>query len=274
MLISRFYSNDFNITNKRKFISKHIFNKTNFQILLVLLLCLYLLSNAKKLIFSSNFEFFNELLINNGFVIKNIEIQGTKYLNKDDILKVISSYNNINIFSINVKKLYKEISNNTWVKRGSIKIVYPNTIKIFLTEKEPVAIWQDKFGNKLISKSGDFILEKNFKNFKNFLPIIIGKNAHKNINPIFKILNLQKEFVKNVWSLTYVNERRWDVHFKQGLTIRLPSTKIREAWQKAASLNENFKILNIGLTEIDLRNHNQILGKINVDKKLIFKKRN
>ena len=65
----------------------------------MLLLCLYLLSNAKKLIFSSNFEFFNELLINNGFVIKNIEIQGTKYLNKDDILKVISSYNNINIFN-------------------------------------------------------------------------------------------------------------------------------------------------------------------------------
>ena len=274
MLISRFYSSNFDITKKRKSISKHIFNKTNLQILSVLLLCLYLLSNTKKLISSSNFEFFNELLINNGFVIKDIEIQGTKYLNKDDILKVVSSYNNINIFSINVQKLYEEISNNTWVKQGSIKIVYPDTIKVFLTEKEPVAIWQDKFGNKLISKSGDFILEKNFKNFKNFLPIIIGKNAHKNINPIFKILNLEKEFVKNVWSLTYVNERRWDVHFKQGLTIRLPSNKIREAWQKAASLNENFKILNIGLTEIDLRNHNQILGKINVDKKLIFKKRN
>lgn len=273
MLISRFYSSDFDITKKRN-ISKYIFNKTNLQILLVLLFSLYLLSNAKKLIFSSNFEFFNELLKNNGFVIKNIEIQGIKHLNKDDLLKVVSSYNDINIFSINVQKLYKEISNNTWVKRGSIKIVYPNTIKIFLTEKEPVAIWQDKFGNKLISKSGDFILEKNLNNFKNYLPIIIGKNAHKNISPIFKILNLQKEFVKNVWSLTYVNERRWDVHFKQGLTIRLPSNKVREAWQKVAYLNENFRILKIGLTEIDLRNHNQILGKINVDKKLIFKERN
>ena len=38
-------------------------------------------------------------------------------------------------------------------------------------------------------------------------------------------------------------------------------------------LNGTFNILNVDLTEIDLRNSNQILGKINVDKKLIFKKK-
>ena len=212
-------------------------------------------------------------MIKNGFVIKNIEIKGTNHLKKNDILKIISSYDEINIFSINFQDIYKEINNNTWVKKGSIEIIYPDTIKVYLIEKEPVAIWQDKFGNKLISKDGDFILEKKLNYFKNFLPIIIGKNAHTNIDPIFKILNLNKDFAKNVWSLTFVNERRWDVHFKQGLTILLPRVKMKEAWKKILSLNENFKILNIGLTELDLRKPNQILGKINIDKKLIFEKR-
>ena len=50
-------------------------------------------------------------------------------------------------------------------------------------------------------------------------------------------------------------------------------TNIKEAWQKVVSLNNNFNILNIGLTELDLRNPHQILGKIDVDKKLIFKKK-
>ena len=89
-----------------------------------------------------------------------------------------------------------------------------------------------------------------------------------------KIINSNKNFVNNIWSLTYVNERRWDVHFNQGLTIRLPSKNVKKAWEKVMSLVSNFNILNLGLTEIDLRNSNQILGKINVDKKLIFKKKN
>ena len=244
------------------------------MILFIFLITLYFFLNLNKIITSFKFEFYNEFLVNNGFVIKNIEITGSNHLNKNDILEIISSYNKTNIFGINFQDIHKKINNNTWVKKGLIKIIYPDTIKVNLIEKEPVAIWQDKFGNKLISKSGDFILEKKLNYFKNYLPIVIGKNAYKNIGPIFKILNLNKDFAKNIWSLTFINERRWDVHFKQGLTIRLPSRNMKEAWEKVLTLNHNFKILKIGLTEIDLRNTNKILGKIDVDKKLISKKRN
>ena len=274
MLISKFYSSNFNDYIKREISQKSILNKKSFVILIVFLITLYLLSSLSKKITSFKFEFFNEILVNNGFVIKNIEIKGINHLNKNEIYKIISSYNKINIFFINFQNIYEEINNITWVKKGSIKIVYPNTIKIFLTEKEPIAILQNKFGNRLISKSGDLILEKKLNYFKSHLPIVNGKNAQKNIDSIFEIVNLNKVFAKNIWSLTFVNARRWDIHFKQGLTIRLPHNNTKEAWQKVISLNENFKILNIGLTEIDLRKPNQILGKINIDKKLIFEKRN
>ena len=274
MLMSKFYSNNFNNEIKREILTKNILNKTNFIILIIFLIALYLLLNLSRIITLSKFEFFNELLVNNGFVIENIEIKGINHLNKNEILKIISSYNKINILSINFQKINEEINNITWVKKGSIKVVYPNTIKIFLTEKEPIAILQNKFGNTLISKSGNLILEKKLNHFKSYLPIVNGKNAQKNIGSIFEILNLNKVFAKNIWSLTFVSGRRWDIHFKQGLTVRLPHSNTKEAWQKVIFLNENFKILNIGLTEIDLRKPNQILGKINVDKKLIFEKRN
>ena len=273
MLKPKFYSNNFNNEIKRNIFTRNILNKTNLSILIIFLITLYFLLNLNKIIISFKFKFFNELLVNNGFVIKNIEVKGTNHLNKNEILEIISSYNKINIFSINFQKIYEDINNITWVKKGSIKIVYPNTLKVFLTEKEPIAILQDKFGNRLISKSGNLILEKKLNFFKNHLPIVNGKSAQKNISSIFEIVNLNKVFAKNIWSLTFVSGRRWDIHFKQGLTVRLPHSNTKEAWQKVISLNENFKILNIGLTEIDLRKPNQILGKINVDKKLIFEKR-
>ena len=273
MLTPRLHKNNF-INNKKKIVYlEDAYKKLIFIILILLLTIFFLLPKINDNFTDTKFNFFNELLINNGFIIRNIEILGLNHLNKTDIIKIISTYNNVNIFSINIKKIYKEIQNNTWIKKVSIEIIYPNTIKIFLTEKEPIAIWQNKHGNNLITKNGETILEKNLENFKNYLPIIIGHNAHKNFYSILNVLSSNKDFLKNIWSLTFVNERRWDVHFDQGLTIRLPSKNVKNAWEKVLQLDKNFNILDLGLTELDLRNPDQILGKINIDKKLIFKKK-
>lgn len=273
MLIHKTSINDFGNKKKKNSFSKNNFYKTILVILVVFLISPYLISKSDDFMNLSKFNFFNKYLKDNGFIIKNIEITGIKHLNEKDVIKIIRTFNNTNIFNVNIEKIHKEISKNTWVKETKIQIIYPDTIKIFLKEKEPIAIWQNKYGNNLITINGEIILEKNLNNFKNNLPIIIGNNAHQNISPILKILNIHESFTENVWSLTFVNERRWDIHFNQGLTIRLPSTKVEEAWQKIVFLNEKFNILNLGLIEIDLRNHNQILGKINIDKQLIFKKK-
>ncbi len=274
MLISRTYKNNF-INYKTKInIFENVHKKLIFIILFLFLTSFYLLSKTTNIFTESKLYFLNKILIKNGFIIKNIEILGVNHLDKDDIIKIISTYKNINIFNVNINNIYREIKNNTWIKKASVEIVYPNTIKILLTEKKPIAIWQNRYGNSLITKNGDVISEKNLEKFKSNLPIIIGQNAHKNVYSILNILSSNKDFAKNIWSLTFVNERRWDVHFNQGLTIRLPSKNVKNSWEKIVHLNQKFNILSLGLTEIDLRNSRQILGKVNIDKNMIFKKKN
>ena len=274
MLISKFFISDFSNRKKNRSFLENSFNKIKLVIVCVFLFSIFLIYESNKVNNSSKFEFLNKLLMNNGFIIKNIEIKGANRLNKKYILKIINAYKHVNIFSLNLEKIHQDIKKITWIKEGSVKIVYPDTIKIFLTEKEPIAILQNKDKNNLITKDGEIIFEKNINNLKYSLPIIIGKNANQKIYSILEILKINKDVADNIWSLTFVNERRWDIHFNQGLTIRLPSKNVQQAWVKFVSLHENFNILNLGLTEIDLRNPNQILGKINVDKKLIFKKKN
>ena len=274
MLISRWSKSNFINYKISITILENAQKKLIFIILFLFFIGFYLASKTNNIFTESRFSFLDELLIDNGFIVKNIKILGVNHLEKEDIIKIISTHNNVNIFSINIKNIYREILNNTWIQKAFIQIIYPNTIKISITEKKPIAIWQNRYGNSLITKSGDVIFEKNLEKFKSTLPIIIGENAHKNVNLILNILNSNKYFAKNIWSLTFVNERRWDVHFMQGLTIRLPSKNIKKAWEKVMYLDQKFKILNIGLTEIDLRNPNQVLGKINIDKNLIFKKKN
>ncbi len=215
----------------------------------------------------------DQFLIKNGFKIEHVLITGTQNLSYNYIKDIIEIYNDGSIFNIDLSSVYNKIKQNSWVKEVSIERVLPNIIKIKIIENQPIAIWQNKKDNKLITANGDIIFDGNVNDFKNDFPIIKGKKSVENIFSILKILETNQNFSKNIWSLTFINERRWDLHFNQGLVVRLPSKDIEKAWQKIIKLQKNYDVLNLRLTEIDLRNPKQILGKINFDKKFILKRK-
>ena len=251
---------------------KIIFSSVLLFILIMSYFSLY--KETKINYFTNKLQIIDQFLINNGFRIKNIEIIGTQNLSDDYLKNILNKHNETNIFNINLPLLYKKIIENTWVKKVYVERVLPDTIKIKIVEKKPVAIWQNKNGNKLVTPIGEVISDANVNIFKNNFPIIKGHKAKENISSILKILDTNKKLAKNIWSLSYVNQRRWDLHFNQGLTIRLPSKDVFLAWNKIVKLQQNFNILNLRLTEIDLRNPKQILGKINFDKQIILKGKN
>ena len=246
----------------------------SFLLLFILFFCgLYFLDNLSKDYIINKLKPSNQFLIKNGFKIENILITGTRNLSNNYIKDIIEIYKDGSIFNIDLSSIYNKIKQNSWVKEVSIERVLPNIIKIKILENQPIAIWQNKKDNKLITANGDIIFDGNVNDFKNDFPIIKGKKSVENIFSILKILKTNQNFSKNIWSLTFINERRWDLHFNQGLVVRLPSKDIKKAWEKIIKLQKNYNVLNLRLTEIDLRNPKQILGKINFDKKAIFKRK-
>ena len=243
------------------------------SIILLILISVVVFKNFESEKFNTKTKIFNNFLVKLGFSITHIDIHGTKYLSNTKIHNIFENYKAVNIFSVDLNKVHKEISRYKWIKNVHLKRVLPNKIKISLIENKPIAIWQNKKGNNILTKEGALISDYNFNFFKNKLPIIKGKNINQNIIEILYILKTNKSMANEIWSLSYINMRRWDLHFKQGLVIRLPSNNPTEAWKLAAKLNQKYNILNLGLTEIDLRNSKQILGKINFDKGLIINRK-
>ena len=215
----------------------------------------------------------NTLLINYGFYLQNIYISGNNNLQREDILSIINDKEYKTIFDINLFKIRNNLLLNEWIETVKIERTLPSSIKIQIIEKKPVAIWQTKLGNKLITKDGSIISNANVTAFKNSLPIIIGKGANKDAFLILQILKKNPDLYNNVWSISYINKRRWNVHLNQGLIVLLPRIKIYDAWTKIGFLQKKYKILDIGLTEIDIRNKNQIFAKINFNKKLYLKRK-
>ena len=246
----------------------------SFLLLFILFFCgFYFLDSLSKDYIINKLKPSNQFLIKNGFKIENVLITGTRNLSNNYIKDTIEIYNDGSIFNIDLSSIYNKIKQNSWVKEVSIERVLPNIIKIKILENQPIAIWQNKKNNKLITANGDIIFDGNVNDFKNDFPIIKGNKSKENISSILEILETNQNFYENIWSLTFINERRWDLHFNQGLVVRLPSKDIKKAWEKIIKLQKNYNVLNLKLTEIDLRNPKQILGKINFDKKAIFKRK-
>ena len=252
-------------------------NKVNIKIFLIFTLLVLIMFFYNKV--TTNYKFYkftnmmNEILIKKGFLIENIHITGNNILTKEDILSSFQDLKNKNIFNIDLLQIHKILLLNEWIKDLEIKRILPNTIKIKITEQKAVAIWQTKSGNKLITQKGNVILVKKVNDFKNQLPIINGAEANENTLKILKVLKQNPQLYERIWSISYISKRRWDIHFKEGLKILLPKDDIEKTWLRIQYLQQNYNILELGLTEIDIRNKNQILGKMDIDKKIYLERK-
>ena len=247
-----------------------------YALLIVLLISglIYSLKILEYEKFNPETKLFNNVLVRLGFTIKNIDIDGTKNLSHTEVLNIFADHKGINIFNVDLNKIHTEISKNNWVKNVYLKRVMPNKIKVSIIENKPIGIWQNTLGNNILTREG--VLISNYKNdvLKMGLPIIKSEKINQNIFKILKILKTNKQMADDIWSLSYINMRRLDLHFKQGLTVRMPSENFTKAWHLVTKLNQKYNILNLGLTEIDLRNSKQILGKINFDKTYFVNRKN
>ena len=274
MLNSIIKGNDVNKLNIDRITNKNTRSNFTVYFLIIFIISLLLTTFSNNIDFEKYSKLLNNFLIKNGFTINNIQILGIKNIPKETIIKIVNNENKSNILNVNLLNIYNNLRNNDWVEELYIERVLPNTIKISIIEKEAIGIWQYEMSNKLITKNGEIISTANINKFKIDLPIIHGNDANKNANSILKILETNKVLTKNIWSLDYINNRRWNLHFKQGIIVLLPSEGVLRAWNEIIKLQKNYDVLNLGLTELDLRNPNKILGKISVNKDLINHRKN
>ena len=274
MLNSIIKGNNVNKLNIDRVTNKNTGSSYRIYLLIIFIISLLLTTFLNNIDFEKYSKLLNNFLIKNGFTINNIQILGIKNIPKETIIKIVNNENKSNILNVNLLNIYKNLRNNDWVEELHIERVLPNTIKINIKEKEAIGIWQYEMSNKLITKNGEIISTANINKFKIDLPIIHGNHANKNANSILKILETNKVLTKNIWSLDYINNRRWNLHFKQGIIVLLPSEGVLRAWNEIIKLQKNYDVLNLGLTELDLRNPNKILGKMSIDKDLINHRKN
>jgi len=196
---------------------------------------------------------FNPYLLDSLFKVKNIKIIGSEKTNPYKLKQILSS-NLDNLITLDkdlTKSLLEEVG---WVKRVSIKKVYPNTLSINIVESDPFAIFYNDQDIFLIDIDGEIISSNPDINKYKSLLTIRGEKADVKLSKIIKEININFPELKNkVNGLEFVDKRRWNLILSSNLLVKLPDTAINESLKNLKKLFDDNQILDSNIIEVDLR---------------------
>ena len=158
--------------------------------------------------------------ITSQFDLKTIEIENNLLLKDNDIKNLLITFYNKNLVFLNNNEVKKALMQNSLIESFIIKKKYPNTLKIKIFEKKPIAILFDKKNKFYLSEKIDLIEFRNLPNYQT-LPYVLGNKDDFKIfyNNLIKInfpLNVVKKY-------TLYETDRWDIETKNDQIIKLPS---------------------------------------------------
>ena len=119
----------------------------------------------------------SNFIFNSNLYIKKIDIENNSALKTDAIKSKLNFLYKENLFFLNIKDIEENLKNETLIESFSIKKIYPNTLKLTIFEKKPIAVLQNKKKKFFVSDKGDLIDFTNLEMY-NDLPIVFGNGKN------------------------------------------------------------------------------------------------
>ena len=190
------------------------------------------------------------------FTLKKININGISNYEKRKIEKELNNFQNTNIFKLGKDKVLKNLNQFNYLENIYINKIIPSSINVNLSKTSIIG--------KTIRNGETFYIGNNRK-FINFNELsdtietasVFGNFKMEEYINLLNILKNNKLNIKNIKNYNYYKNKRWDLLFFNGLTLKLPSKKLEESIQIYNKLLDNGNLTNIKI--IDLRVTNQII---------------
>ena len=140
------------------------------------------------LIFLSTITF-KEKKVFTKFNLEKIIIENNSITKKEELKELLFPIYGKNLLKLKSFEIKRILSQNNFIESFDTKKIYPNTLKIKIYEKKPIAILIDKKNKYLLSEKIDLIKFEKTKNFQD-LPYVKGN---------------QKEFKTFYYNLKKIN---------------------------------------------------------------------
>lgn len=194
--------------------------------------------------------FFSKFNINKIMIENNILIQ------EKDLKNSLEPIFNKSLLFLESREIEKILIKHNLIESFKIKKKYPNTLKIKIFEKKPIAILINKQRKFYLSEKIELIEFNNLFNYQN-LPYILGSKDDFEI--FYEKINKIDFPIKKIKKYIFYETNRWDLETTDDKIIKLPSKNYTKSLLNYLNLTskKEFKKYNI----YDYRINDQLILK-------------
>jgi cell division protein FtsQ len=188
-----------------------------------------------------------------GFRLRRIQVQGASPMATADIVRAAGVFRDQPLLGLNLTEVRQRVEGVGWVKQAHVVRLLPDTLVVSVEERRQLAVWQHAGRTLVIDDHGEPIAEADPVRFAS-LPLVVGEGAAAAAPAILPMLAQRPQLMARIDALVRVDDRRWDLRFKDGGLVQLPASGEEDALMRLEQLDQRSHILSVGFDRIDLRN--------------------
>jgi cell division protein FtsQ len=197
-----------------------------------------------------------------GFRVADITVSGRARTGMDDIAQALDTRHGAPILAVSLSQVKGRLEAIASVKTASVERHLPDSLHIRLTERQPVAIWQNNGAYVLVDKDGQSIPGP-LDGF-GALPLVVGDGAGLRAAEALALVGSQPALAPRVKAVVRVGNRRWNLMLDDaahGIEIRLPEDDPKAAWARFAEIEKTQPLSGRAVSMVDLRTPDRLILK-------------
>lgn len=159
-------------------------------------------------------------------------------------------------YSINLDEMNKRIGNVPGVKESAVRRMPNGNLVVRVKMYHAVALWSD--GEMYFPLSADGTIVNQPTSERNVANVVFRGTVPSDIS---EITNAAHNLVGRLDYIEWIENRRWNIHTNNGITIMLPEDNAISALGTLIALNTKHQILDRKIKLIDMRDNARILVK-------------
>jgi len=195
-----------------------------------------------------------------GFRVNEVMVSGRQQTEREILVKALNVARGAPILAFDIADAKRRVEALPWVRASTIERMLPDTILISILEREPLALWQLDSKLHLIDAEGEVILNDGLENYSDLL-MVVGNGAETEASALIALIGTEPALMQQVKAATWIGSRRWNVHLKGDIVVRLPEDDAQSAWTRLAEYHKNHRVLDKNVTVLDLRIPDRLIVK-------------
>ena len=196
---------------------------------------------------------FDMLLQSAGLGLNEVALTGHRLTLDNDIYAALHLDRDGSLVGYDVAAARRRIEALSWVADAHIARVFPDKLKVHITERRAVAIWQQSDRSALIDATGRVLAYVANSRTAVGLPVLAGDRAPEAAAELLAGFKSHPEITRRIEMATRVGARRWSLAMSGGTVIHLPAASGRDGLGLLAELHGRTRLLDEPAQVIDLR---------------------